>query len=216
MYVAIDSSKSLSCTGIVSGSDIDIINFYDEIRKIFAKRGVYPPFHWGKLTNSVRNSAAEEIENLVNTMDVGLRFNILHHRKPSTVPMKDILSEILPAGISEQLRDWIKNFSGYIVLEFDNDFNIRNMDTHDFIEKVFKKMFGMVTDEIIVIRYENGIHKATVKKKFGFRGQNLYFSGKVSNIRDSRGIQIIDLILGYVGSKKCKFRMDRLYIRRLC
>ncbi len=217
MFVGMDSSKNLSCTGMVSGSEIDMIYFHDELKKIFEKKKVYPPFHWGKLTNNVRNSTAKEIEKLVNLSNYNLKFNILHHKKPLSVRQSDIISEILPAGISEQLREWLHRYSGFIIFEVDNDFNIKGFDTHHFIDKIFKKIANLLTDDIVAIRHENGVHKSTIKKKFGHNsGGSLYLQGKISNIKDSRAIQIIDIILGYVSIRKCKFRQDRLYIRKLC
>ncbi len=217
MIVGIDSANNLTCTGIISGNELEITDFYEELRTIFAKRKVYPPFKWGNLTENTRNSCKNEIEELFNNHDSKLKFNVLFHKKPLSISKKEVLFDILPTSISENLAEWIKNISGFVIFEIDNDYNIKNKNTHDFIESLFKRIIPTLTDKIITIRREHGVHKVTIKKKVGPKDRStIHLAGRVSNVKDSRSIQIIDVILGYVLNRKCKFRKDKLYIRTIC
>lgn len=213
MLICIDSGKQMTYTGIISCGENDLFKFYEELGKIFSRKGVYPPFHWGFLTNQTRNSVKPEIERLVNgPVASKIKFNIFIHKESETLSRKHIIFKILPISISQNLSPWLRKISGQVTFEVDNDFNIKRRNTLDFIREIFKNIIPMLTSIPIPIRKERDAYKASVKQKIG----NIHLVGKVVDINSSKGVQVIDLILGHVINRKCKFRYDRLFIRKIC
>jgi len=210
MYIAIDSSNQHRYTGMVSGGLENLYDFYEELERIFSKTHIHPPFHWSDITRKNRNKCRKQIENLVNKSQIN--FNIFIHKPSLLIPKKRIFLELLPIAISQNLDGWLKKISGIVIFEVDDDFNFKGCSTNHFISQTLKRIIPTLCDKPIkIIQINNGV-KATIKQKKGV----VDLSFRITDIKNSKGIQIVDIVMGYFLQRTCKFKKNRLFVRKVC
>lgn len=210
MYVAIDSSRQHRFTGTVSGHDMEISKVYDDLTRIMKSSGVNPPFHWSKISRKVKESSRREIVGLVNNSK--LTFNIFQHSRPINMSRKELFLRRLPNSISQVLEIWLKNKYGQVNMEVDNDYNFSNSGTEEFIQNLISSICFRLVGGQVKIR-GNDMVRATVKQDSGVI---LDFYGKVSDSKRSKGIQLIDVVMGFALEDKEQFKQNRMYVKKIC
>ncbi len=214
MKIAIDSSNQLRASGMASGSDSEFENFYSELLKIFSKREIKPPFHRSKLSRKNREALRKNIVELVNKSR--LKFNIFLHTKPKGVNRKDYYLRYLPNSMSRAVENWLMKATANSHLEIfvDDDYNISEVSegTLVFIKTLMKQICSRVSGVYFEPFKEREIFKATIKNPTGSI-INLY--GRKSSLRDSKEIQIIDIVMGYVQESPNDFDKEKVRIKEL-
>lgn len=200
MFIGIDSAENMRYSGIVSGSSQDIDDIYKDFVQIFRKHGVKPPFHWRKIRRKVKNSCRKEIVRTVN--NGRLKTNIFAHKRKFGLERKILFYELLPQHISLRVSAWVKELAGSLEIEVDDDYNVRGRQnaTERFVRSFIESLCFILTGKEIHARKEKGKFKATIKQKKGV----LRLYGRVCDSRNSKSIQIADLILGYYIQSKCR------------
>jgi hypothetical protein len=211
MNIAIDSSGSLSYTGVLSCSLGDLSYFYDKLEEILAEKNVYPTFHWRDLTNRIREAIKPDIESLFNSNYPKVNFNFFLHKKPLGVELGKIIYEDLPKAIVDNLFSWLTNIEGTLVIEVDNDFRVRNYDDLTFNERLIKNIIPILTNETLTIRRVGNSFMTTAIKD----GKRLNIVCALSDSESSKGIQITDIILGYSIRGNCIFKRERFHKRNI-
>jgi hypothetical protein len=207
MYIAIDSAENMIYTGVISGSLSEIWGVYNNFIEIFKKRGVNPPFHWRKISRRVKDSCMNEIVQAINNSK--LVINVFKHERAPKMERKIMFYELLPQHISFRISPWVKELAGKMEIEVDDDYRLSKADnTKKFLKALIENMCFILTGTQIYSRKEDDTIKATIKQKNGI----LNFYGNVVRSNDSKGVQIMDLILGYFIQSKCRdFNRNKLH-----
>ncbi len=214
MKIAIDSSNQLRASGMVSGSDSEFDNFYSELLKIFSSRGIKPPLHRSKLSRKNREALKKNIAELVNKSR--LRFNIYLHLKPKGVNRREYYLRYLPNSMSQVVENWLVKITTNSHLEIfvDDDYNISEISdgTLVFIKTLMKQICSRVSGVYFEPFKERDVFKATVKNP---KGSIINLYGRKSSLRDSKEIQIIDVVTGYVLEDSNIFDKEKVRIKEL-
>jgi hypothetical protein len=216
--ISIDSAKQLRYTGVMSGDYKNIFEFYGELEKILAPKGIKPPFHWSKLTNKQRMLCRNSIVSLINDSP-RLKINIFDHKIPQGVSHKDYYLFHIPNCISENLESWIKSHRKDCDIEIivNEDYNISHHKngTDIFIDNLLKQIGSRSTGKTIAIikntRRDKKV-RATIKL---LNGSVIDFYASKMQIKDSKEIQLIDVILGYYCDNSDDFDPNRVYFRKI-
>lgn len=213
MYIGIDSSNQIKYTGVVSGSFSDIDKVYNEIQKILKVEGVNPPYHWSKISRKVKDKTKNKVIESLNKSK--LKFNIFLHKKTINIPRKEFYYFRIPRAISQNLENWLNSLKGSVEIEVDNDYNIKNHSTEEFIESLVQQIGFRLIGKPVKVRKEDKV-KASIKQNDGGL-LNLY--GVVTDSKSSKGIQIIDITLGIFierdGTNNKSFDKNRLFFREI-
>jgi uncharacterized protein (UPF0297 family) len=210
MYIAIDSAENMTYTGVISGNVSDIYNVYSGFITTFKKRGVNPPFHWRKISRDVKYSYScmKEVAQAIN--DSKLLINILRHKRAPEMERKIVFYELLPQYISLKISPWVKELEGKMVIDVDDDYRLgEHNNTSKFLISLIESLCYDLTGIQIYSRKVYDTIRATIKQKKGI----LEFYGNVVDSNSSNGVQIIDMILGYVIQGDCK-DFDRRKLHR--
>jgi len=211
MYIAIDSSNQLRFTGTVSGSYFEISNVYKEISKILKNSGINPPFHWSKISRKVKESNRKDIAEVINKSK--LNFNIFQHTRPQNMSRKELFFIRLPNAISQNLENWLRYKHGQVDLEVDDDYNFsRTSGTKKFLENLIFTICFRLVGKPVKVRVNN-IIRSTIKQD---NGVILEFYGTISDANSSKGIQIIDLVIGFVLENKNMFQSNKIFFKKIC
>jgi len=207
MYIAIDSAENMIYTGVISGSSSDIYNVYNKFTTTFKKSGVNPPFHWRKISRKVKNSCMGEIVQAINNSR--LVINIFKHERAPKMERKIVFYELLPYHISLRISPWVKELAGKMEIEVDDDYRLSKSDnTKKFLKALIESLCFILTGTQIYSRKERNTIKATIRQKKGI----LNFYGNVVKSNNSKGVQIMDLILGYHIQSGCRdFNRNKLH-----
>lgn len=209
MYLGIDSSKNLQYTFMVTGKFRNMIDFYDEMEKIFRKQNINPPFHWSKINKKIKESSSKKIER--NIQESNLNFTVIEHKRSKGENKRNYYHNLVPGEISQILGTWLKAKNGEVVIEVDDDYNLSRYNTTKvFLRNLMKKTCYRIIGKHVKLRSNKKI-RTTIKQKNGL----LEICGYVSNIRESKGIQIIDIVGGYLTNKKIKYDGKRLFFRKI-
>lgn len=210
--IVIDTAQQMRYSGVLSGKGMEIDRFYKEMSKIFAKYGVRSPFHWNKIRTEVRNRARKEIVNLINSSKIN--FNIFNHEKPMYVEKKDYYLREVPNIMSQNFENWIRHMSGPVEIIVDDDYTISSVydGTGRFIEKFIKQLCSRIAGTYTDVRKENNKIKATIKHP---QGNKIFLYGYKSDINNSKEIQIVDIIIGYVLERYDDIDEKRLFFRKI-
>lgn len=192
-------------TGVVSGRSVEITNFYHGLLKIFKKNHINPPFHWSKISRKVKQNTKKDIISLIN--ESKLNFNVIQHKPSASLTKKELYFSRLPKSIAEHLEYWLKNKGGDVKIEVDDDYNIKNHKSNELVESLIIQIGYRLVGKHIKIRFEDEI-KATLKQE---NGKIMNFYGKVTQIKTSTSIQIIDIVLGLVNEGEKGINKSRLY-----
>lgn len=189
MLIAIDTSHQMTYTGMLSCKKADFKKFKQDFDEICRKAKINNK-HWSKLTNSEKSVLTPLFVKLVN--DSPIHFTIISHcRPPNKERRKYFLEEVAPL-ISKLIVTWF-NKSSRMIFICDDDYNLKNMETKDFIEKIFKKFAELMTRGIVAPRRENNCIRMTMKNS---NNQTFELSGFVAHLNSSEEIWIIDNFLG--------------------
>lgn len=206
MYIAIDSAENMTYTGVISGSFEDIFSVYGKFMAAFKRCGVNPPFHWRKISRNVKDSCMKGVVQAIN--DSRLVINIFRHERVPKMERKIVFYELLPQYISLRISPWVRELSGGLEIEVDDDYRLKGGDTVKFLKALIENLCYHSTGVQIYSRKEYGRVRATIKQDKGI----LNFYGDVAKSSGSKGIQIMDLILGYhIQSKYRDFNRNRLH-----
>jgi hypothetical protein len=206
MYIGIDSAENMAYTGVISGGFQDIFYIYGKFMIAFKQHGVNPPFHWRKISRNVKDSCMKEVVQAIN--DSKLVVNIFRHERVPKMERKIVFYELLPQYISLRISPWIKELAGKLEIEVDDDYRLKGGDTVKFLKALIEYLCYDSTGLQIYPRKEYNRIRATIKQDKGI----LEFYGNVAKSSDSKGIQIMDLILGYYIQRKCRdFKRNRLH-----
>lgn len=209
MLIAIDSAKKMRYSGVVSGYQTEVEEFYSELKKIFKSHGIRDPLHWSKISNKNKDVCKNDIISLVNNSKIN--FNIFFHPKPKDVTRKEYYICHVPNSISENLEHWLRNKGGRVKIVVDNDYNFQSGKTEDFINNFLKQITFRLVGKQVKIRKEKGF-RATIKFT---NSKILDFYAIKSDINNSKEIQLIDIILGcYLTYDKC-FDEKRIFFRKI-
>jgi hypothetical protein len=210
MYIAIDSSNQRRVSGVLSGRFVNVIEFYDELERIFKKNSINPPFHWSKISRKVKEKTIDDIAFTFNNS--ALKFNVINHIKPLYFSKKDFFHIRLPKKIIENLEDWLKYKSGTLCIDVDDDYCINKyMTTEKFLENLIYQIGFRLVGVHIKIR-KDGFLKSVIKQE---NGSILSINGRVYSSKDSRGIQICDILLGIVNLERKIISWRRLYFSKI-
>lgn len=210
MIVGIDSGYKMKYTAMVSGSEYDLSVLYFEIEQFMKKEGINPPFHWTSIKSSRRESLNKFLEEILNKSKVN--FTIIIHKDKSSIPIRELIYELIPKVIAESLAKWAGSISGRILFEVDNDFSNRDTKSKYFVNKIFTHLIPLLTKAIITIRESNGVYLAQFKHAQG----TILLIGRVSNHKISKAIQIADLLTGCYRQGGLKIKYERMFIKKLC
>ncbi len=212
MFIAIDTAKGLRYTGVVSGSSMQLYEFYKAMGKILMKAGTHSPYHWHNISRKVRGKARKGFNNLVN--DFKLNFNVFEHERRPKCERKEFFLKKVPYIISEHYEPWLKFKRGNVQIIVDNDYNIKNLPngTEHFIKNLMMQLSLKLINKEATIRHEGRVYKMTIKKPNGFI-LDLY--GRTSSIKESKEIQVIDMFLGYCLEKQSRFYRKKFFIRKI-
>ncbi len=210
MYIAIDSSNQMRYTGVVSGNNSEIIRVYSEIEKILRSDGVNPPYHWSKISRKVKDKVKMKIIETINKSR--LNFNIFFHRKEINLPKKELFYYRIPNAIAQNLEKWLSNAYGSVEIEVDNDYNIKGYSTEDFVKNFIFQICFRLAGKPVKVRKEEAF-KATVKH---ISGNLLNFYGLVASSNSSKGIQMVDMIMGiFIQSDGSAFDKHKIFFRKI-
>ncbi len=210
MHIAIDSSEQRRVTGILSGRYINVVEFYDELEKIFKKNNINPPFHWSKISRKVKDKTIDDIVFLFNNSP--LKFNVIFHKKSDNFSKKEFFHHLIPKKIIEKLEDWLKFKGGNLAIDVDSDYDIsKHNKTENFLENLIQQIGFRLVGKHIKIR-KNGFLKSVIKQE---NGCILNIFGKVTDSRSSRGIQICDILLGIIKLNRKIISWKRLHILKI-
>jgi len=212
MHIAIDSTQK-KITGVVSGRFyFEIVPFYDEVTKVFKKHYVNPPFHWSKISRKVKNSCAAEIIRLID--ESKLKINLFYHNKPSSTPEKEYFHGLLPRRIAEHMEPWLRCQGGTLTIDVDRDYDLNKYNkTENFVKNIITQIGFRLVGKYIKIRDVNKNLTAELKQD---NGEHLKIFGRVCTSNDSKGIQIIDIIMGIINDFGINvIDKNKLHIRKI-
>jgi hypothetical protein len=215
--IAIDSGRQLKYTGTLSGNYKEVLDFYSELEKIFITRGIKPPFHYSKLTRKQKILFRSRVIKIINNSN--MKINVFFHKIPRGYSHKDYYLVHIPNCISENLESWIKSQRKDCDIELivNEDYNIRNQKngTNIFIENLIRQIGLRVTGKVVAIfdktRQDKKI-RATLKL---LNGSIIDFYASKAQTRDSKEVQLIDIILGYYCDENKDFSRDRIHFRSI-
>ena len=210
MYVGIDSSHQLRYSFMVSGRFSEMTRFYDCMEKFLRRNKINSPFHWTKISRKVKETT---IKDIFEEFKKGkLHFLVIHHPRPRGYEKKNFYHTLLTNQISKILENWLRNKYGSVTLEVDDDYNVgKGHNTFKFTKNILQQItFRLVGAPVKIIT--NHKIRATIKQNNKFI---LEFYGGVSNIKESRGIQIADVIGGYIISNKIKEDKQNIFFIKL-
>ncbi len=212
MHIAIDKTQN-KITGVVSGRYyFDIIPFYDGMQKIFKESNVNPPFHWSKISRKVKAKSGKKIVKLIN--ESNLKLNCFYHEKPPSVSRKEYFHSLLPRKIAENLEPWLKNKDGNLTIDVDRDYDLDKYNkTENFIQSFITQLgFRLVGKYIKIRKGDSGSFVAELKQD---NGGHLNIFGGVRQANQSKGIQIIDVVMGIIKEYEKDIKKERLHFRKI-
>ncbi len=148
----------------------------------------------------------DEVVRAIN--DSKLVINIFKHERIYQMERKPVFYELLPQHISLRIAPWIRELTGTLIFQVDDDYRLKGGNTLNFIKALIENLCYDLTGLQIDSRKEWGTIKATIKQNKGIL--NLY--GNVVESNSCKAIQIIDMILGYDIQSGCRdFDRKRLH-----
>ncbi len=213
MLIAIDTSHQMTYTGMLSCKRADFKKFKHGFDEICRKAKINNK-HWSKLTNREKSILAPFFVKLVN--DSPLHFTVISHCRPSNKERKAYFLEEVAPLISKLIVTWFTK-SSRITFVCDDDYNLRNMGTKDFVEKVFKKFAELMTGGIVALRRENNAIRMTIKNS---NSQIFELYGFIAHLNSSEEIWVIDNFLGcYLFNKqngrKVSWDKNKVYFKEI-
>ena len=141
--------------------------------------------------------------------DSKLLINIFEHKRAPKMERKIVFYGLLPQHISLRISPWIRELAENMKIEVDDDYRLgEDNTTAKFLKSLIEELCFVSKGIRVSSRKEHDTIKATIKQKSGI----LNFYGNVVRSDDSRGVQIMDLILGYDLQFKCRtFNRNKLH-----
>lgn len=193
MYAAIDSSHQLRYSFMFFGRFNEMLIFYNFMESNFKKDHINSPYHWSKITNKIKDSTINIIFDKFKKS--GLKFYVVHHPRPKNYEKKKFYHTMVTNKFSEIFEKWLKNKYGSFTLEVDDDYNVnKKHNSYCFVRHMIEQTTFRLVGKLVKIRCNSKI-RATIKQKNKFI---LDFYAYVSNSKESKGIQIADIIGGYL------------------
>lgn len=209
LVIAIDTSHKKKYSGVVSGTETNLRNHYNEFYKVFQKHGRGGILHWSKMSRKVRNRARREVIELVNNAKVN--FNIFHHPLPPNTVKKNFYLRYIPNVISSVFEPWLRNRSALVEIKVDDDFFVGGIKegTRHFVENFLLRLTDRLYGGYITIRRDDKF-RATIKYP---NGNIMQFVAYPTRAPESREIQLVDVVLGYFIEDRNGF--EKIYFRKI-
>lgn len=209
LLIAIDSAKQMRYTGVLSGTKEEADSVYLKLEKLFGEYHINPPFHWCKITRKVKEGCRDRIDKILE--DSKLNINVFHHPKPMNITRKDYFIIHVPNNISEMVEKWLRFKRGSVDIIVDDDYNFGTGRTDNFMENLLKQTTYRLAGIPVKLRKENKL-KATIKFPNGYI---LDFYASISDLRNSKELQLVDIFLGYCIENKSKNFNKREFFRKI-
>ncbi len=212
MIIGIDTAQNKKYSCVIFGFETEIKRVFEEIDSVLINCGEKGEFHWKHMKLSAKNCAFRKIADILNQSQ--LKIMIFEHSKIANTSEKEFYLKVVPNEISLSLERLLKNKYGFVLIECDNDFSIkkcRGNGTFYFLESLLEKITFRLTGQMVKLRKEKNILKASVKL---YNEKILNFNACVSDRKSSQSIQLSDISLGLWNFAK-EVISEKVYFRKL-
>ena len=209
--IGIDTSDSKRRSCLVYGPKGNIDMCHNTVSSICESAGVSKYIHWSRFPNKTKDKLKKPISEYLlqiqNDKSRYVRFYVFDHPKPADISEKEHYLSDVPLLHSKCLEDPLKGKHGRIYFECDDDFNVSKVPngTDRYLDKLFQQLSFRIAGQIIPVRRENALYRATIKK----HGKLLELYGRKVSSRESKAVQLADLSLGLAKFYPSGFKFAR-------
>ncbi len=201
MLVGIDSSMGKRFSCFVFGSFKEVNLFYENVFTFIKKDcGWSGSLHWRKMSRRTRNCILKKF--LREMHKTQLKFFIFEHKKPKGVSRRDYFLKTVPNEVSHVLEPLFKATSGVVLIECDEDFEVKGVHNSStlFLNRLVKSISYKIVGKKVAVFISKGRVYADIKHD----SKKLHVRASIVKSRNSKAVQIADLVLGIFNQDKKK------------
>lgn len=208
LILAMDTGYYLRESCFVFGSQVRADNFYNRINIILGQAGHQGDMHWKRIRKPQRKKALPPLTRAMKNS--GLVFFYFKHKRTRNISPKKFFLNYLPREMSYYFEEYLKNATGYLSIQTDNDFDcVRKKGSEIFLYMLMKRISSRLANAEVTPKKTGKNFVVIVRKSNKAR---LHITGKVTTSNE-KAISLADVSLGVIRTSKRK--PDRVIIIKL-